>query len=470
MPVAFWAWQSKSPSAQDIKNIIEQAQARTLFLRAGQVDTDGGTIKRIRPLDGDYPTGIEIHLVYNATANLLKQLDESDPVGLATAIIGYYRQDAERAAEHGAQVKGLQLDIDYPTRLLPHYEIVVTEIRRRLSANEVLSITGLPTWMTSKALKKTLAATDFWIPQCYGAQIPARLDLRIPISSPQLVAETVSRASALKHPFYAGLSAYGYTLHYDRNGRLINLRADIDPAQVVANRSLKMMARESFGGSNQATTSEWRYFFRAISNTVINNLVVREGESLVVDLPNVENLRESAKKVRELSGQSLLGICVFRLPSASDPTTLSIGEVVTALNDQKPQEKNVLKIEPAVGGDSNKVVITISNQGSTRSLMGDDAVTVDLRLPAAMIRSIRLDGFNVADTHCASSPGLPSQALPCSSKLANLIRLKAYSWKPGDSARAYIEFAKVAPKEIVADLTVQTDTNRIRYETRKLVF
>src|SRR5215813_7425116 len=143
VPVAFWAWRTQAPDQIDLRAAIEKTNARSVFLRAGQIDYHEGNLLRIRPLAGTLPKGIELHLVYNATPALLKQLESVGPKALAAAFAVAYRDDLERARRDNALVRGLQLDLDVPTRLLPLYEKTLTELRATLQKDNQLSITGL---------------------------------------------------------------------------------------------------------------------------------------------------------------------------------------------------------------------------------------------------------------------------------------------------------------------------------------
>jgi hypothetical protein len=86
VPIAFWAWRNQAPTAGDVREAIYQAHARTIFLRAGQIDYQDGKLRRIRPVAGSLPTGIDLHLVYNATRLLLSQLENVDENALADSI------------------------------------------------------------------------------------------------------------------------------------------------------------------------------------------------------------------------------------------------------------------------------------------------------------------------------------------------------------------------------------------------
>ena len=57
VPIAFWAWRNEAPRQRDVTAAVDKARARTLFLRAGQIDWQDGEIKRIRPVNGPLPTG-----------------------------------------------------------------------------------------------------------------------------------------------------------------------------------------------------------------------------------------------------------------------------------------------------------------------------------------------------------------------------------------------------------------------------
>ena len=141
---------------------------------------------------------------------------------------------SDRAKSDHANVRGLQLDIDVPTRLLPHYEKTLFALRSEVVAETQLSITGLPTWMESSKLDQVLQQVDFWIPQFYGSEIPKRSDQLIPISSPQILTHSIRRARQLDRPFYAGLSAFSVAILYGPSGALVSLRGDMDTPKIAS--------------------------------------------------------------------------------------------------------------------------------------------------------------------------------------------------------------------------------------------
>jgi hypothetical protein len=478
VPVAFWTWRSSPPTQADVQRAIDAAGVRTLFIRAGQIDYDGNAVRRIRAVRGRFPVGVEIHLVYNATPDLLSQVERLDSASFASEVARSYEADAERARGDGARVAGVQLDIDVPTRLLPKYEQFLVAMRERLPKETILSITGLATWMNSPEVARVVTAADFWVLQCYGATVPERLDRPTPISSPHEVARALDRARAVGRPFYAGLAAYGYTIHYERDGKFIEMSGSLDPSVVAQSPDLELVERNPFAATpvsdGGAIASEQRLVYRAREDAAIGELGLRAGEWLVLDLPTVESLRASARAVRERAGDRLLGICVFRLPAEDDPTTLTIQEVQTALTDIPPTVAATATMRMIARDDSRAddhgrvLAVTIANAGSASALSGVDAIIVDLRVPAASVRRVSLDGF-VSSKMLYERPGgkaaVDGEVLrPCGPGRANVVRLVAPTWRPGDGPTAFLELASEMPQSISILITVRTDAGVWRDE------
>src|SRR5262245_29143236 len=82
-PVAFWAWRAQAPTAAEVEQVKRQTGARLLFLRAGQLDHEQGRLRRIRAVAGKLPNTIQIHLVYNATRDLIAGFGKIEPEALA---------------------------------------------------------------------------------------------------------------------------------------------------------------------------------------------------------------------------------------------------------------------------------------------------------------------------------------------------------------------------------------------------
>ena len=482
-PVAFWAWRNQTPSEVDVRNALANVKPRAIFLRAGQIDLQEGTPRRIRAVTGALPREVDLHLVYNATRSLLAQLDRTDESALADAINAAYRADTERAAREHARVVGLQIDIDVPTRLLSRYAKILRALRAQLKPGTQLSITGLPTWMESTELRQTLAAVDFWIPQLYGAEIPERLDQLVPISAADNVARFVSRARNFDKPFYAGLAAYSYTLLHNSSGSLISLRGDMDPAELATDSNLELIDQRPFPLPSQFMTStrgaagsEWRYVYRARADGVTDDLTLHAGDVLVVDVPSAESLRLSARIVRELAGERLLGICVFRLPAGDDPATLNLAQVASALADLDSTADVAVRIRPdtpldtptpsarqsgdvgtsGVSGWPPSWILEVKNLGTANAIVG--TVQIDLQTTPGTIASLTPHGLASVDSLCAAG-GL-TDPQPCSRQRANVIRFKPRTLVAGQTVTARLALSPGSAAVIPVLIEMQTDNGK----------
>jgi hypothetical protein len=471
-PVAFWAWRKQAPSQADVQQAIEKTKTRAIFLRAGQIDLQDGSLRRIRPTSGPFPQEVDLHLVYNATRTLLARLEQVDESALADAISAAYHADVERAQHEHARVLGVQIDIDFPTSLLRRYEKTLSLLRTRLEPGAQISITGLPTWMQSSDLRGTLSQVDFWIPQLYGAEVPQRFDQTIPISSVETVSRFVNQARELDKPFYAGLAAYSWALLYSSNGSLISLRGDMDPEAIAADQNLELIDQRPFSGSTNGgiVASEWRYVYRARADGVTEELAMHRGDVLVLDVPSAESLRLAARAVRESAGEKLLGICVFRLPAVEDPATLNLAQVASALADFESAAKVEIRIYPdaqIVAGSSSSPanwIVEVKNSGAASAING--TIKIDLQTSTGEIESLTPPGLAALEYLCARNTNL-SALDPCSQRRANVIRLRLRTLMAGQTLTARLAM-KPPTKVIPVLIEMQTDTGQTYQERREV--
>jgi hypothetical protein len=242
----------------------------------------------------------------------------------------------------------------------------------------------------------------------------------------------------------------------------------------VANDSnFELIERRPFQGISNgeaATTSEWRYVYRARGDGVTDGLVVHEGDALMLDVPTAETLRASLRAVREEAGEKLLGLCLFRLPESDDATALTLEQIKSALANSPALIQTDVRLEAVSSTQGDETAraglrVRAVNSGVASGQLGDDALTVSLRVPAGSVRGVaQLEGFFSLETLCEAQnmTGAKNQdtARPCSLRRANLLRLRARAWRPGASAEANISFEGQPPGSTQTLVTVLADDGR----------
>lgn len=131
----------------------------------------------------------------------LTQLDAATILPQIKRLVTHWRQA-------GVNLSAIEIDYDAPTSRLSDYQRLLMALRQGLPSDITLSITALPTWLTSPGLRPLLKAVDSSVLQLHSVQAPGQ-GLFDPTP-----ARRWSRQYALiaPHPFYLALPAYGSAL------------------------------------------------------------------------------------------------------------------------------------------------------------------------------------------------------------------------------------------------------------------
>ena len=244
----------------------------------------------------------------------------------------------------------------------------------------------------------------------------------------------------------------------------------MDPEVVAADQNLELIDQRPFDPPETAAptsviSSEWRYVYRARADGVTDELAMHAGDLLVVDVPSAESLRISARTVRELAGDKLLGICVFRLPTEDDPATLTVKQVASAMADLDSAaevEVRILpdpKMSPVKEATEANWILEVKNAGTASARIG--SVKIDLRVNPGTIESLTPPGSASVEFLCAPAGATnPIDPQPCSQRRANLIRFKPRTLSSGQTVTARLAINLSASRVIPVFIEMQTDTGQ----------
>lgn len=113
----------------------------------------------------------------------------------------------------------LEIDYDCPTSGLGQYARLLTDLRSRLPSGIRLSVTALPTWITSDRLRDLLS-----IPNQSVLQVHSVIDPHRGLFDPALARAWIEAyARVSPRPFYIALPDYGSRVEFDVKGRLVDV-------------------------------------------------------------------------------------------------------------------------------------------------------------------------------------------------------------------------------------------------------
>jgi len=122
----------------------------------------------------------------------------------------------------GVTLAGIEIDHDCATARLPAYAAFLHALRQQMESKEVLSITALPTWLTSLALDALLAAADEAVLQVHAVMNP-RQGLFDPKRASGWVQEFAQRT---RHPWRVALPTYSTRVTWNARGMVTAIESE----------------------------------------------------------------------------------------------------------------------------------------------------------------------------------------------------------------------------------------------------
>ncbi|GEM_PF-5925629 len=356
LPLTVWVWSTGPRIDREAVRRVVADGAEAPFVKAGTFSLIQGRLD-YRPELGPeaLPEGA-YRLVYSFEPSVVRSLEAIGAKQLGTAIAGAFRADVDSL---DVAVRGVQVDLDCPTRLLPLYAEALGALRAGLPAGTELSTTTLLTWLEAPAFERVLDVVDFHVPMAFGYRIPQRVDEHSPIADLDHVLGAVAAADRLGKPYWIGLGAYGYVLSFGPDGDLEHVHGKADPRDVPSS-----CVRVASDGS-----------LEVLSPIRLHGIDVPAGRTLRYDRVHVATLRGWLTELRRQAGPQCRGAVLFRVAGKEDPLALSPAGF-HALATGGPTFAPDLRLEERGAG----VRIVLSNGGPDDGAFEVDACRVTLKL------------------------------------------------------------------------------------------
>jgi len=182
-----------------------------------------------------------VTLVFRAEHRMSRLIAASGPEGAVTAFVEVFDQFRADARRHATAVGGFQIDFDCPTEFLGEYAKFVECLRQR-EPEANLSITALPTWLTSKDFPRVIAPTSFYVLQVHGLDKPARIGDSVVLCDSECARTLAEKASRFHHDFYVALPTYTYAAVFTPAGEFKALIAETGSTDSIPKAQVRYLA------------------------------------------------------------------------------------------------------------------------------------------------------------------------------------------------------------------------------------
>ncbi len=381
LDLGIWYWHTPYRlTDNDAKQLRELGIGR-VYVRAATFGLKNAKV--IAQLPQDFQSGTEglpLVLVFNGTAALAGRLDQLPLRDAAHAMAEVIAETRARAETASAQVVGVQLDVDVPTRLVPTYARLLVALRKELPKGTELSATALTTWLGSDRIDALVESVDFLVPQFYEGRTPKSVNDPKPISDPAELARGLERIGRLGGAFRIGLPTYGHALLFDPNGKLQRTYRGLSVDEAMRHPALVPEAFFGMNGKGGPAARPGDY----IGEDLVR-FRAREpgrggrglGYAITYILPTPEMLVQPMRTLRESHPANLKGAILYRFPEPGESMTLPLSSLARALRGEPSTADLRARLNREgrdVGVDDFR--LELKNEGAAGTFPGETPVFV----------------------------------------------------------------------------------------------
>ena len=262
LPIVFWDWQPEVPISDSDLTLLQQNSSPFVFVKTGAIILDKSEPVIQRKLTGETIQSYgktPLQLCYRTSQDFIQTFETLDPQTTGRGLGLQMAQDIRDAESVGGVIKGIQLDFDCPTRLLPRYAQMLKEIRTVIQStgDYQVSITAMETWLHHLSFSELVQQVDFFVPVLYGYDIPKQEKKLPSLSSLWRLQWALRFSNWFGKPYWIGLPSYTSAMIYDSNGKLVSVENDLPLQELTDSQIIQYQ-----GFQQQKGSFEMRHLFK----------------------------------------------------------------------------------------------------------------------------------------------------------------------------------------------------------------
>ena len=351
---AYWAWQRNEPPSRREVEELRGSGARVIYWQIGELVQDSVAWRWSARFELPPSTAA---LRFVPVVRLESRERTPFSTGANASLVS-----ALSKAFHGADE--LQIDYDAPDRLLSDYAGMLKQLHKVVPR---LSITALPHWAHTPAVRALREATDELLVMLYDFQPDPKGAAPLPLIVPETIDRYLAEWNKLEMPWRAGLPVFARVTVFDADGKSRGHVRAWNWDDLCFNGALELVSPTQLG----VTT------LRAKRDTRVENAGVRAGQWVTARLPDRTALSHAVAAVHATNAR---GLVFFRFPDSTDPSGWSLCQLGHL--DAAPQ------LSAKVNPETSQIELLNNSDGDLTFLAtpGERGFALQIDAPAAIFR------------------------------------------------------------------------------------
>jgi hypothetical protein len=329
--VGFWYWGSDGESP-----LPAQAKPQAVYFHAGTINAP------YRPgvpwsLFGSVPDRLPPASAYW----LLFRMEGHEVPDTAAAenISREISATRREALLSNLNVRGVQLDVDSPTKSLSQYAEFIRVLRNRLPAGTQISITALLDWFRDGTdIGKVINQVDEFVPQFYDV---APGESRKAIATAFDATLWASKFNRFHKPYRIGLATFGRGRIEVKGASASGYYRDIRPSDLAGNTAFRLNASHS-------GVDELVLRYEAIREVKIGYQTFQPGDFAEFVMSTNAEVKSAVRAARAIGGYCA-GVVFFRWPEQNEVLAMDPDVVMSAAGFGPPESTPAISVHQVDG-------------------------------------------------------------------------------------------------------------------------
>jgi Protein of unknown function (DUF3142) len=301
---SFWVWQRSEPLSDSERAELSAQGVHAIYWQIGELENVGETWRWKARFA--LPQSRAGELTFVPIVRLESR--EKSPFSKTSleSLLGALSAVAKDAGE-------LQLDYDAPDRLVAEYAAALKKIHALVPK---LSITALPGWSRSPALRVLESSVDELLPMLYDFEPDPTVEGAAPrpLLDPEKLERLLAEWNECRIAWRAGLPSFARVTLFDPSGKLRGHIREWNWDDLCFTSSLATLRPTALG------VTVWK----ATAATRVTNTPVKADQLLAVRWPDRAGLLRVIDRVKKASAR---GVVFFRLPDSTAPSGWSLRQL-----------------------------------------------------------------------------------------------------------------------------------------------